>query len=111
MPARIFNVLIGAWLFLSAFAWPHTSLARSAALICGGLTAVLSLGTIYVSGLRYLTAVVATALFVISMTSAERFDRTFWHNGVIAVVIFVAALVDRGPEGARHERELHGRRI
>ena len=23
MTARIFNVLLGTWLFLSAFAWPH----------------------------------------------------------------------------------------
>ena len=30
MTARIFNVLIGTWLFLSAFVWPHTPRARHA---------------------------------------------------------------------------------
>lgn len=109
MTARIFNVLIGTWLFLSAFAWPHTHGQKLAAMITGAATAVLSLATNYFSGLRYLTAVLGVMLFVISVTAASRGNVTFWHNGIIAVAIFVAALVDRGGAGARHQREVHGR--
>jgi len=108
MSARIFNVLLGAWLFLSAFAWPHSGMQFPAALVCGGLTVVLSLATIYIPGLRYLTAVVAALLFASSIASVRHWDpRTSWHNAIIAVAIFVAALIDRGPAGAR--RELYGR--
>jgi len=109
MSARIFNVLIGTWLFLSAFAWPHTHGQKLAAIICGAATAVLSLAANYFSGLRYLTAVIAVMLFVISVTGASRWNTTFWHNGIVAVAIFVAALVDRGGAGVRHEREIYGR--
>jgi hypothetical protein len=110
MTARIFNVLIGAWLFLSSFAWPHSSPAYVVALMCGALTFVLSLATIYFPGLRYLTAAVAVILFVASLTtSASRWDRTFWHNAVIAVAIFVAALIERGPADARQDRQVYGR--
>ena len=96
MTARIFNALIGTWLFLSAFAWPHAHGQKLAALICGALTVLLSTGMIYFSGLRYLLAVVAVMLLVTSLTSPTRGDGTFWHNGIIAVAIFIAALADPG---------------
>jgi len=38
-----------------------------------------------------------------------RWDATFWHNAILAVAIFAAAVVDKGAAGARHERELYGR--
>ena len=109
MTTRIFTVLIGTWLFLSAFAWPHTPAQRYAALICGAATVLLSLGTIYFGGLRYLTAAVGLMLFVSSLTSFSPSPRTFWHNAIFAIAIFVSALMDRGRVGVRGERELYGR--
>ena len=64
MPLRIFNVLIGTWLFVSAFAWPHSSIQGVTALVCGALTAICALATIYVPRVRYLTALVGLVLFV-----------------------------------------------
>src|SRR5262249_24335971 len=110
MTPRIFNILLGTWLFLSSFAWPHSSPAFVAALGCGALTVVLSLASFYVPGTRYLTAAVAVLLLVASLTtSASRWDRTFWHNSIVAVAIFIASLLDRGSAGVRRERELYGR--
>jgi hypothetical protein len=109
MTTRIFTVLIGTWLFLSAFAWPHTPGQRYAALICGALTVLLSLGTLYFAGLRYLTAAVGVMLLVASVSSFSPSPRTFWHNAILALAIFVSALMDRGPARAHHERELYGR--
>jgi hypothetical protein len=109
MTARIFNVLIGTWLFLSAFAWPHSHGQFLATVICGAVTVLVSLASIYFGGLRYFVAVIAVMLFVTSVTSATRWDTTFWHNGIVAISIFVAAMTDRGTAGARQERELYGR--
>jgi hypothetical protein len=110
MTPRIFNILLGTWLFLSSFAWPHSSPAFVVALACGALTVLLSLASSYASGVRYLIAAVAVILLVASLTtSASRWDKTFWHNSVVAVAIFIAALLDRGTAGVRHERELYGR--
>jgi len=110
MSPRTLNILLGTWLFLSSFVWPHSSPAFVAAVACGALTVVLSLATSYASGLRYLTAAVAVILLVASLsTSASRWDRTFWHNSIVAIAIFIAALMDRGPAGVRHERTIYGR--
>jgi hypothetical protein len=96
MSARIFNVLLGTWLFLSAFGWPHTPAQGMTALICGALTMLTALVSIFYPRVRYLTAIVAVVLFVGSLATAGRYDRTFWHNAVIAIGIFVVALADRG---------------
>ena len=109
MTARIINVLIGTWLFLSAFAWPHSTPQGMTALVCGALTVVLSLATMYFSGVRYLTAVVAVMLFVTSLATANGLDRTFWHNSIMAIAIFVSALVDPGATRAKREPEVYSR--
>jgi len=71
MTIRIFNVLIGTWLFLSSFAWPHPTMQRYAAMICGALTVALSLLTIFNPSIRYLTAVLAVGLFVETLVTAH----------------------------------------
>jgi len=102
MTGRIFNVLIGTWLFLSAFGWPHSPAQGLTALICGALTLLTALVSIYYPRVRYLTATIAVVLFVASLaTAAPRYDLTFWHNAIFAIVIFLIALFDKGTIGAR----------
>jgi hypothetical protein len=106
MSARIFNVLIGTWLFLSAFGWPHSPAQGMTALICGALTLLTALVSIFYPRVRYLTATIAVVLFVASLaTASARYDLTFWHNAVFAIVIFLIALFDKGTIGARHRRD------
>ncbi len=47
-------------------------------------------------------------LVVLTVASPHGMDRTSWHNVIMGVAIFVAALADRGPAGVRRERELYG---
>jgi hypothetical protein len=96
MSARIITVLVGTWLFLSAFAWPHATGQGMATLMAGMLTVLSALTSIYYPRFRYVTAAIALALFVASLATATRYDRTVWHNTVIAVAVFVLALMDRG---------------
>src|SRR4029077_5311681 len=39
MTARIFNGLMGVWLVVSAFAWPHSRAMTNYTVVCGVLTA------------------------------------------------------------------------
>jgi hypothetical protein len=108
MSARILNVLIGTWLFLSAFAWPHSPTQKVAALACGVLTMLSALASIFYPRVRYLTAVLAVVLFVSSLSTAARYDVTFWHNAVVAIGIFVVALFDRGTPRERRRLRTEG---
>src|SRR5215468_7382744 len=109
MTIRIVTVLLGTWLFLSAFAWPHTPVQGMTALLCGLATILCALGTIYIPRMHYVTALVAVVLFVASLATSTRHDVTLWHNAVMAIAIFVAGLVDRDPAAVKRERELYGR--
>ena len=48
-------------------------------------------------------------LFLSVLTLPSLAKATQWNNAIVAIAIFVAALVDNGPEAVRHERELYGR--
>jgi hypothetical protein len=100
MSGRIFNVLIGTWLFLSRFAWPHRPVLGAVTMIAGVLIVLSALGGIYSMRFRYVTAGTALVLFVASLASARVSDMTVWHNVVIAVVVFFVALVDHGTRAA-----------
>ena len=55
MTARIFNTLLGTWLFLSAFAWPHTPAQGMVTMVCAALTVLTALVSIFRPRVRYLT--------------------------------------------------------
>jgi hypothetical protein len=109
MTTRIFNALIGIWLFVTAFMWPHAPAERTITIVAAILTFALAILAIYTKIARHLNAVLAVLLFltVLSMPSLTR--ATQWNNAIVAIAIFVAALVDSGPEAVRRERELYGR--
>jgi len=109
MTTRIFNVLIGTWLFISGIAWPHAPTEALFTMACGGLSVVFALATIYHGNFRYVNAGLAVMLFVSAIVLSSWSGRTMWHNAVLAIGLFAAALFDGHPEPVRRERELYGR--
>jgi len=117
MSLRILNVLIGTWLFVSAFMWPHSPLEAAFTMACGGLSVVFALATIYYRGFRYVNAGLSALLFVSTIVVSAWRGPTMWHNAVIAIALFVLALFDGTSESLRdhdaevvqRQRELYGR--
>jgi hypothetical protein len=109
MTARIFNILIGVWLFVSAFVLPqgHGQVASTA--ICGALTTVFAALTSYDRRSRYLTAAVGALVVVLALAAHPLGSAAFWHNGVMGISIAVAAWADQGPLSDLYERDLFGR--
>ena len=111
MTARIFNILMGLWLFVSAFVLPqgHGQVASTA--ICGALTVLFTLLSSYDSRSRYLTEAVGALVVVLAFAVHPLGSATFWHNGVVGISIAVAAWTDRGELVERYGRDLFGRRV
>jgi hypothetical protein len=109
MTTRIFNALIGIWLFVTAFMWPHAHGEFMVTVTVAILTFALAIVAIYSGAARYLNAVVAVMLFLSALTLPSLTRATTWNNAIVAIAIFVAALVDNGPAAVRRERELYGR--
>ncbi len=106
---RIFNALIGVWLFVTAFMWQHNHAEGTLTVVCGVLTFILAIASFYTVAARYATIVVAAALFVGALALPTLNRATVWNNVIVAVALLAASLLDRGPQSVETERELYGR--
>jgi hypothetical protein len=109
MTTRLFTAFLSVWLFVTAFMWPHTHAAFIVTILAAVLTFALSILEIYSGFARYLNAVVAIFLFLATLSLPHLTRATVWNNALVAIAIFVSALVDKGPSAVREERELYGR--
>jgi hypothetical protein len=111
MTPRIFNILMGLWLFASAFVLPQGRVGFESTAICGLLTTVTAALSSYDSRSRYLTEAIGVLVVVLAFAVQLPGSATFLHNGVIGISIAVAAWADREPLAERYEdygRDLFG---
>ncbi len=94
-PVRIrgLNVLLGAWLFASAFLWPHHDNEAFNDWVCGLLVTASALCAIWAPPFRWVNAAVAVWLgaSVLIFNYASRVTRI--HDLVLAGAMFVVAMV------------------
>jgi hypothetical protein len=109
MTARIFNVLMGLWLFASAFVLPQGRAQLASTAICGALTVLFAAYTSYDVRSRYLTSAVGALVVVLAFALHPLGSATFWHNGIMGISIGVAAWADQGRLADLYERDLFGR--
>ena len=109
MTARIFNILMGLWLFASAFVWPHNRAQLVSTALCGVVAALFAALTSYNARSRYVTAAIGALVVVLAFALHPLGSATFWHNGIIGISIAAAAVMDRGPLSDLYERDLYGR--
>ena len=109
MTTRIFNILMGLWLFVSAFVLPQGRGQIATTAICGALTVLFAALTSYDARSRYLTEIIGALVVVLAFVAHPLGSATFLHNGVMGVSIIAGAWADRGPLAERYERDLFGR--
>jgi hypothetical protein len=109
MTTRIFNILMGMWLFVSAFVLPQGRGQVASTAICGALTTLFATLTSYDSRSRYLTGAVGALVVVLAFVAHPLGSATFWHNGVMGISIIAGAWADRGSLADLYERDLYGR--
>jgi hypothetical protein len=92
-PPRIVNVIIGVWLFISAFIWPHTQAQLTNTWICGVLCVIFALVAMAVPWVRYLNTLLAIWLFISAWALPTMNAGTIWNNVLCSIAIFVASLI------------------
>jgi hypothetical protein len=90
---RWINVALGAWLIISAFAWPHTSPQFANALIVGAICAVAAAFALRTPQVRFVNVALAIWLFVSSWALPIEHSATIWNGVVASLIMLVAALV------------------
>ena len=91
--ARALNIILGIWLFISAFIWPHTDAQMTNTWICGVLAVAFALIALGVPMVRYVNTLLAIWLFISAFALRDISVGTVWNNALVAVAIFIIALV------------------
>lgn len=107
--ARIANVLLGGWLFLSTFVWLHSSAQTANAWVVGAAVAVIALIAMAVPKARYFNTALAIWLLISAFALPTENGSTVWNSVIVAILIFAFSLV---PQRVRHTGSFgHHRRI
>ena len=103
--ARWFNMVMGGWLFISAFVWTHTPAQFNNAWLVGAATVVVAAIGLRVPQLRLVNALLALWLFISAWVLPFGLPGTFWNHVVISVAMFIAALTPGTGQGLPPYRE------
>jgi hypothetical protein len=95
---RIINAILGVWLFISAFLWPHTQSQLTNTWICGVLCVLFALVGLAVPAARYLNTILAIWLFISAWALPTTTPGTIWNNVLVAIAVFVVSLIPSAPE-------------
>ncbi|HWA70777.1 MAG TPA: hypothetical protein VG937_00510 [Polyangiaceae bacterium] len=97
---RYANLLLSGWLFVSAFAWPHSRDACGAAWIAGAIMGMNAFAAIWASPVRYFNVILG-ALSLAWQASAAAHEPAARLNGIIvsALVIAFSLVPPREPAG------------
>ena len=95
--ARYLNLILGIWLILSAFIWPHSPAQVTNAIVVGVLFAIFALIALRLPAFRFPNAILAIWLFISSWTLPSGTSGTIWNNVIVSIVVFVVSLVPSHP--------------
>ncbi len=94
--ARWVNIVLGAWLFISAFIWPHTASSMTNTWIIGLAIVAAAIIAMYVPWFRWVTTALSIWLFFSTFAFAHVTTGTMWNNAIVAIIVFLVSLVPSG---------------
>jgi hypothetical protein len=101
--ARIVNVIVSAWLIVSAFAWPHSMAQMTNTWIVGVIGVVVALAALFADArARYVNTVLAIWLFISAWALPGGRPGTIWNNVIVAIVMFLFSLQTSEHRPLRH---------
>jgi hypothetical protein len=93
VPARTLNLILGLWLFVSAFAFQRTSPAFTNAWVVGLGSAVVAIAAMTRGAVRYGNTALAAWLLVSAFALPHRSPAAFWHDVAVAMLMLLVSLV------------------
>jgi hypothetical protein len=102
--ARTVNIVLGVWLFISAFLWPHGQGQFTNTWLVGLLCAAFAVVATWAPQVRYLNTILAIWLFISAWAIPSVRSATIWNNALVSIAMLVASLipslaVERGARG------------
>lgn len=92
---RELELLLGAWLFVSTFLWPHPGGSRRATWVTGIAIAVFSVVASSRPRLRIANALLGAWLLLSTLLVFNSSRETVWNNMVVGLIVLTSSLYPR----------------
>jgi hypothetical protein len=103
--SRYANVVLGIWLFISAFAWRHSQAQFTNSWLMGIIVTVVALLAASVPALRYVNTAAGLWLIISAFALPRHTAGTAWNNVIVGILVFAFSLVPaRGELMGRRQR-------
>jgi hypothetical protein len=90
---RYANVVLGVWLFISAFLWRHSEGQLTNSWIMGIVVTVVALLTTSMPALRYVNTAAGLWLIISGFALPRHTAGTAWNNVVVGALVLLISLV------------------
>lgn len=91
--SRYLNIIVGVWLFISAFAWRHSAAQLTNTWVMGIIVAAIATLALTWPTIRYLNTVAGAWLIISSFALPTITAGTRWNNFIVGIVVVVLSLV------------------
>ena len=95
--ARSLNVLLGAWLFISDFAWRHGQAAGTNTWITGLLAVAFALWALWMPAMRWWNTLLGAWVVIAAIVLPHIAAGTRWNNIIVGALILLISLVPSEP--------------
>jgi hypothetical protein len=90
---RYANIVLGVWLVISTFIWPHSLAEQTNAWVVGILAATFAALAVERDELRYIDTALSVWLFASIWVLPSIRVATLWNSGVVAAGLFIFSLI------------------
>ena len=90
--SRYWNIVLGLWLFISAFVWPHSQAQLTNTWIMGVIVVVAAAVSLRVPGARYVNTVVGAWLIISAFALPRISTGTTWNNFIVGILVLLLSL-------------------
>jgi hypothetical protein len=86
-PARYLNLVLGAWLLVSAFMWPHSEPQFLATILIGAILTIVSPFEVGSPRVRTINTACGVALIIAAVLLPRTTAVTLWHNVLLGFIV------------------------
>ena len=89
---RTVNMVLGAWLFVSAFAWHHALVSSINTALCGALVVVFAATGLRIPPMRWLNTSVGVWVVIAGALLPHTSVGTIWNNILVGLLIVLVSV-------------------
>lgn len=105
--SRYVNIIVGLWLFISAFVWRHSAAQFTNTWVMGIIVAAIAAIALAWPAIRYLNTLAGAWLIISAFALPAIASGTRWNSFIAGVVVVVLSLTEAPAEAGpplRHTR-------